>query len=258
MESVLVALCRRGGLPENCVNMALEYQRTLNVKKANLGVNNTYQSTVCLHLAAVTRGTSVDVKAMVKLAGAKSKPHYLTVYQNAEKLLALDQTLSVQEICVQLGLSHMADKAAKLLKTYENHLIETFGEGRCNDLNLNKPIFPCGAVHATCKVSEFKLDLPKLCELARGKKKDLLDLSEEMVSLISDKKKVKDNNKDANLLDVLKEEDVEDDNHQSDRKTRVRVKEEDFEDDGYEEWKDAILRKAVSKGFHQFEKYIKV
>ena len=95
MEASLTALCSRASLPSTCVGLALEYQRTLAAKQATLGVSHAFQSALCLHLSAIQEGKAVDSKQMVKLAGAKSKPHYLSIYQNAEKILDLDQVSKV-------------------------------------------------------------------------------------------------------------------------------------------------------------------
>ena len=94
MEATLTALCSRASLPSSCVVLALEYQRTLQAKQASLGVSASFQSVLCLHLSASQAGKAVDAKQMVQLAAAKSKPHYLSVYQNAEKILELDQVNS--------------------------------------------------------------------------------------------------------------------------------------------------------------------
>ena len=95
MEASLRALCSRAELPTSLVSQAAEYQRTLQAKQAGLGVSGTVQSVVCLHLAASQRGQSLHTKDMIRLAGAKSKPHYLGVLQNAEKILQLEQVWSV-------------------------------------------------------------------------------------------------------------------------------------------------------------------
>ena len=78
-------------MPPTCVVLAMEYQRTLAAKQSALGVSSGFQSALCLHLSATQEGKAVDTKMMVKLAGAKSKPYYLSVYQNAEKILQLDK-----------------------------------------------------------------------------------------------------------------------------------------------------------------------
>jgi len=262
MEATMTALCSRASLPNSCVVLALEYQRTLVAKQATLGVSHAFQSALCLHLSATQGAKSVDAKLMVKLAGAKSKPHYLSIYQNAEKILELDQVLSVQEVCVQLGVSHVAEKAAKVLTVYESHMKNTFGEARCDALNLGRPVYPCAAVNAACKIIGEKVDLAKLSEISRAKKKDLLELSEEMVNLQPDKDDKSGTKKKLDFMDkimgVSEEGKENSDAEPGDKKGRGRIREEDFEDDGYDDWKEAMLRKAVDDGFLKYKKYLKV
>jgi len=261
MEASLKSLCSRASLPPTCVVLALEYQRTLAAKQSSLGIGAVFQSTLCLHLSAIQAGKAVDTKLMVKLAGAKSKPHYLSIYQNVEKILDLDKVLSVQEVCVQLGVSHLSEKAGKVLSVYESHMKETFGEARCDALNLGKPVYPCAAVNAACKSMGEKIDLVKLCEISRGKKRDLLELSEEMSNLQTDNNDKSSTKKKLEFMDKImgistdSKENIE---NGCDRKVRGRIREEDFEDDGYEEWKEGILRKAVDEGYSKYKKYLKV
>jgi len=263
MEATLTALCSRACLPSSCVELALEYQRTLAAKQSCLGVSQTCQAVLCLHLSACQAGRAVDTKQMVKLASAKSKPHYMSVFQNAEKILELDQILSVQEVCVQLGVSHVAVKAAKVLSGYEDSLKETYGEVRFGALNLGRPVYPCAAILAACKVIGEKVDFGKLCEVSRAKKKDLVELGDEMYNLHPDKgedktgtkKKLDFMDKIMGISDDCKENS---ESEVSEKKGRGRIKEDDFEDDGYENWKEAMLRKAVDEGFIKYKKYLKV
>lgn len=87
----MTAACSRAGLSREVLPKALEYQRLLSAKQASLGVSLNYSCVICLHLSATESGKSVDVKHLVKIAGAKSKPHYLQTYQNAEKVLDIKQ-----------------------------------------------------------------------------------------------------------------------------------------------------------------------
>ena len=91
MEESMKAACSRAGLPLDVLPQALEYQRTLTAKQSNLGVSLNFTCVICLHISANQSGKSLDLKHMVKIAGAKSKPHYLQTYQNAEKVLQIDQ-----------------------------------------------------------------------------------------------------------------------------------------------------------------------
>lgn len=164
------------------VQKALEYQRLLMAKRVNLGVNTTFQAVLCLHMAAQKLGHSVDVKLMSKIAGAKSKTHYLSTCQSAEKLLEVGHSLSVQEVAVQLGVSHVAAQAAKIIHAYEMKLVEALGPARSGNVSLDKPMYPCAAVHAAAKAAGLKVDNVKLAELSRCKKKELAELVEAMTA----------------------------------------------------------------------------
>ena len=109
MEASLTALCSRAELPTSLVSQAAEFHRTLQAKQAGLGVSGTVQSVVCLHLAASQRGQPLDTKNMIRLAGAKSKPHYLGVLQNAEKILQLEQVWSFSTIKSQPNTCQVYD-----------------------------------------------------------------------------------------------------------------------------------------------------
>lgn len=258
----MTALCSRASLPSSCVEPALEYQRTIQAKQANLGVSSNFQSVLCLHLAASQAGKSVDDRQMVKLASAKSKPHYFSVYQNAEKILELDQVLSVQEVCVQLGVSHVSERAAKVMSCYEEHLKVTFGEARFLDMNLNRSVYPCAAVNTACKIIGEKIEFGKLCEISKAKKKDLVELCEEMLNLQPEKNDNKGTKKKLDFMDKIMGvgEEFKENNEKeiNEKRFKGRVKEDDFEDDGYEDWKEAMLRKAVDEGYTKYKKYLKL
>jgi len=258
----MTALCSRASLPSSCVEPALEYQRTIQAKQANLGVSSNFQSVLCLHLAAVQTGKSVDNRLMVKLASAKSKPHYVSVYQNAEKILELDKVLSVQEVCVQLGVSHVSERAAKVLSSYEEHLKATFGEARFLDTNLSRSRYPCAAVSTACKITGEKIEFGKLCEISKSsKKKDLIELCEEMHNLQPEKNDNTGTKKKLDFMDKIMGVEEFKENSETEfneRRFKGRIKEDDFEDDGYEDWKEAMLRKAVDEGYTKYKKYLKL
>jgi len=256
MEASLTALCGRAGLSSDLVAEAAQYQRTLHAKQMGLGVGGTAQSVVCLHLAASQRGHSLDTKNMVRLAGAKSKPHYLGLLQNAEKILELEQVLSLQEVCVRLSVSHVSETAGNMMTSYESHLRQSLGETKFANLNLSRAVYPCAVVVAACKQRAEKIDLTKATDLSRVKKKELMEIVEEIIKLQpkQDKSSVKRN---LDLMDKIMGSTEEKEESESVAMTkREKIQEEDFEDDGYEEWKESMLKKAVKQGFTQYQKYL--
>ena len=89
---------------------------------------------------------------MVRIAGAKSKPHYLQTYQNAEKVLQITSMVSIQEVCVQVAAAHLAESAASVMTSYEAHLVQSLGEASAANLNLGRAVYPCAAVVSAAKL----------------------------------------------------------------------------------------------------------
>ena len=81
----------------------------------------------------------------------------------------------MQEAAVQLGVSQVSGQAAKVL-------LETLGPARSANVSLDKPMYPCAAVHAAAKAAGLKVDQAKLAELSRCKKKELAELVEAIAS----------------------------------------------------------------------------
>jgi len=223
-------------------------------------VSLNFTCVICLHISANQSGKSLDLKHMVKIAGAKSKPHYLQTYQNAEKVLQIDQVLSIQEVSVQMGISQLSETAANIMKSYQNHLRETLGEAKYANLNLSRAVYPCAAVLAASKLRSEKIDLVKLSDLSKSKKKDLLDIVDEMIKLQpkSEKSGAKRN---LDLMDKIMGASMAEDKENSENTVsltkREKIQEDDFEDDGFEDWKQAMFKKAVDNGFTEYKKYLK-
>ena len=93
------------------------------------------------------------------------------------------QVLSIQEICVQLAVSHLSETAANVMTSYELHLKQSLGETKFTNLNLSRAVYPCAAVVAACKLRAAKIDQSKVVDLTRGKKKDLMEIVEEMIKI---------------------------------------------------------------------------
>ena len=68
----------------------------------------------------------------------------------------------LHSLSVQLGVSQVSGQAAKVLTTFENKLVETLGPARSANMSLDKPMYPCAAVHAAAKAAGLKVDQAKL------------------------------------------------------------------------------------------------
>jgi hypothetical protein len=266
MEAELSALARSANIANHdknspVVQRAMEYQRLLMAKRSNLGLSSTHQNALCLHLSCQTLGESVDVKVMTKLAGAKSKAQYLSTWQTVEKLLDIGQGVSIQEVATKLGVSHLVATAARVLKNYEDRLVKNLGPARSQNVSLDKPVYPCAAVQVACKIRGEKVAQPKLVELSRGKKKELDQIVEEMMESQPEKndEKKRGVSKQLHFMEQVMG-DVEEDTgagEEVEEGKKCKVRElDDFEDDGFDEWKNNILRKAVSAGFTEYQKYL--
>ena len=217
---------------------------------------------ICLHLAAANLGKNADLKWMVRIAGAKSKPHYLQTYQNAEKVLQITSVVSIQEVCVQVAASHLAESAASIMTSYESHLVQTLGEASAANLNLGRAVYPCAAVVSAAKIRGDKIDLGKITDISRVKKKDLQEIVDEMVKL-QPKIEKKGAKKNLDLMDKIMGASVGEDKEHCETGAgtmtkREKIQEEDFEDDGFQEWKQTMFKKAVDQGFKEYKKYLKV
>jgi len=250
------AACERAGLAQDVLPKALEFQRTLTAKQTSLGVSLNLSCVVCLHLAASVAGKQVDLKWMVKIGGAKNKNHYQQTYQNAEKVLELNQVMSIQEVCIQMGVSQLSEAAANVMANYENHLKQTLGD-KFADLNLSRSLYPCAAVMSACKIRHEKIDQAKIVDLSRSKKKDLQDIVDEMVKIQpqGEKSGAKRN---LDLMDKINGANEDDQETGVTMTKREKIQEDDFEDDGFEEWKQAMFKKVVDQGFTEYKKYLKV
>jgi len=255
----VVSLCARVGLPASLVDRALELQRMM-AAKGGQGLGSYAQTVVCLHLAANQAGAAVDSKAMAKVAGMKTKQMYDSACSTAESLLGLDSVLSVQEVAVRLGFGHLATQAASVLKTYTAHLASGLAKAATSHLSLERSLYPCAAVATAARLAGEKADISKCAELGRCKRKELVEVVEEMVKAAPDAKNgpssVKKEHQDFMEQIMGVEEKIDQENSETKKGIRDRIKEEDFEDDGFEEWRQQILRKAVDAGHVKYKKFL--
>ena len=75
--------------------------------------------------------------------------------------------MSIQEVCVQMGVSQLSETAANIMSSYESHLKQTLGD-KFADLNLSRSLYPCAAVMTACKLRHEKIDQAKIVDLSRS------------------------------------------------------------------------------------------
>ena len=107
-------------------------------------------------------------------------------------------------------------------------------------------------------------DVPfSLCaclDFLRCKRKELVEVAEEMVKAAPDSKNgpstVKKEHQDFMEQIMGVEEKLDREHSETKKGIRDRMKEEDFEEDGFEEWRQQILRKAVDAGLNKYKKFL--
>ena len=151
-------------------------------------------------------------------------------------------------------------QAASVLETYTAHLESGLAKAVTSHLSLDRHLYPCAAIAAAAKLTGEKPDISKCAELGRCKRKELVEVLEEMVKAAPDAKNgpsvVKKEHQDFMEQIMGIEEKIDRENAETKKGIRDRIKEEDFEDDGFEEWREQILRKAVDGGLVKYKKFL--
>jgi len=264
MDTIFKTIAGQANLPEQLIPTGLDYYRRLAAKNAGLGMSSNLQCAICLHLAAEKQGHSVDTKTISRLSGAKSKSYYLDKLNNSKSILGFNEQkgfLSIQEICVQMSSPSLVIVTKDALQSYHDHLLKTFGEDRAKSVNLKKEMYVCSAYYAAAKHSKVKVDIQKLVELAKTKKKEVIELGDEMLKLMQKTAATnadtpsKQNHVRSNLLPLLQEEPDAKKPKSSTSATNY-VDEYDQSDEDFLAWKQSILQKAVDGGFTQYAQYL--
>lgn len=97
-------------------------------------------------------------------------------------------------------------------------------------------------------------------DLGKVKKKDLIEVVEEMIS-IQPKAEKNGTKRQLDMMDKIMGVVGDTDNNDGDINSapltkREKIQEDDFEDDGFDEWKQKMFRKAVEEGFSEYKKYL--
>ena len=154
----------------------------------------------------------------------------------------------------------MSELAANILTSYDSHLRQSLGEAKYANLNLARALYPCAAVSAACKLRAVKVEQAKVGDLGKVKKKDLIEVVEEMIS-IQPKAEKNGTKRQLDMMDKIMGVVGDTDNNDGDINSapltkREKIQEDDFEDDGFDEWKQKMFRKAVEEGFSEYKKYL--
>lgn len=157
-----------------------------------------------------------------------------------------------------MGAPTLWDKAKEALKVYEEHSLKTYGEERTNAINFKKEFYSCCAYYAAAKQTKHKVDLSKLVELAKTKRKEIIDVGDAILKLMQAKTTtpqsgIDEKSTEMDDLTTLKENLTKHSvvNINSDNGHQYNQSEDDFQ-----AWKQGILKRAVDAGFTKYKQYL--
>ena len=91
---------------------------------------------------------------------------------------------------------------------------------------------------------------------ARSKKKEVVDLTEEILE-VQPKESKAGNKKQIDFMDKIMGTGEDDEHDDKPSVKRLKVQEEECEDDGFEEWREGIINKAVEMGFTKYKQFLR-
>jgi hypothetical protein len=251
-DSLITKMCGHLNLPTECAKEGLDLHRELKaMNTTGLGMNEGMEAVICLHLVAESKGCKVDINLCMKLAG-KTKPVYHNTFKNVQKRLGIVDTLTLQEIGVQLGMPPgLLTQAREVLEAYKKQ----FQSNQISDIDFEKAVYLCSAIHAVAKHNKHKVDTTKLVEIAKSTKKEVTGKSDEM-SKVLDQMTTKSST--GRLpLKILQEDESLDNTKEGEAAKRKHEEENDLDEaEDFKAWKQAILRRAVDSGFKQYQQFI--
>ncbi|XP_067626745.1 origin recognition complex subunit 6 [Eurosta solidaginis] len=154
-------LCKMGLRDEpNMQSKTLELLRLLELRSANMPLQlNEYAKTIiCADIAATLVGITFDMEQANKLSNLR-KSHYTRHKRMIEKLLDLNKIVGVNDICVQLNLTEVTQKANELLELYKMVIIK---ENAGDESDLIHPQYAAMAVFQAAKMLKQKVSKQKI------------------------------------------------------------------------------------------------
>uniref|UniRef100_A0A4Y0BRP8 Origin recognition complex subunit 6 n=1 Tax=Anopheles funestus TaxID=62324 RepID=A0A4Y0BRP8_ANOFN len=145
---------------------ATELQRLLEIRSSSGTMTNLgdyAKVTLCIDLASSLLGLPFDNDTALKLSGMK-KASYANGRRTLEKILDINKTLGIGEICVQVGLSQVQHEAATLLEAYKRYAAQGQGE-----TDFTHPQYATMAVFQACKRAKVKPPKTKLVAVSHLK-----------------------------------------------------------------------------------------
>lgn len=150
---------------EQLLPKSTELLRLLQLKPTGSTVNlGAYDKVViCIDLAANLLGVPFDNEIALKLCSIK-KSAYANGKRTLEKILDISKVISINEICVQLGLNQVQKEALTMLENYRRYA----GTVQSN-VDFSHPQYATMAVFQACKKMKVKPPKAKLVKLSHLK-----------------------------------------------------------------------------------------
>ncbi|CAD7012181.1 unnamed protein product [Ceratitis capitata] len=138
----------------------LELLRLLELRSANITLQlNEYAKTViCADIATSLLDIAIDMEQAVKLSTLR-KSHYTKQKRMIEKLLDLNRIVGVNDICVQLGMTEVSQKANELLDLYKTVMAK---ECAGDENDFIHPQYAAMAVFVAAKILKQKVSKAKI------------------------------------------------------------------------------------------------
>ncbi|XP_049834109.1 origin recognition complex subunit 6-like [Schistocerca gregaria] len=231
-NTYLKSLLPKLGIEDDKVlKKASELQRILDLKISsggakNLKLSESAKAVMCADLAALHCGITCERDDYVRLSGMKNRL-YITNRSIIEKLVGMEETLDVNKICVQLGISEISNFAQTILDQYlEQNAVA----------DRNDKMYGIIAVYVACRERKVKLQMRKFMEMCNLKKSGFVKLVADFDKSVASMRRQKE--EPAEHAPISKEVNLNDLQKAVKRRSQSPPKEEE----SYSDWKRRMLQ----------------
>lgn len=187
---------------------------------------------ICIDLAANLLNVGLDHDNALKVSGLK-KSQYLSNKRMFEKCLDLNKPLTINDICIQLGVQEVCKKAKELFEFYKNHNTDVAAEE-----DIAHPQYVAMAVYQAGKILKKKISKQKISSFSHLKPTQWTNLEKKWDTFIDENPNLK---ADLSLVKKVVKEDEET------QKPKEKVKKFKEKIEPYEDWKERIIAFARAK-----------
>ncbi|PSN32681.1 Origin recognition complex subunit 6 [Blattella germanica] len=221
---------------ERIIRKGIELHRLLQLKTQQrpINISETCQIVLCLDLAASTLGVPFEKIDAIKLSGVNKKI-YINYFNTVSKLLGVEKSTSIQDLCIQFGISEATSHAQKILEKYKMSQLS----GRL--VEFDHPMYNVAAVLTACRKCKLKVDRAKLMDVSCIQKSAFLKLlssfekiSEDIVPGPTRRKKPSDKDCNKPFKDICEE-------FMKPTLPEAIKEPKESPQDSYEDWKRKIL-----------------